>query len=149
MDNGTRRSAVVLLASLLVCTITPAVCAGQVGAAAQADDAVLHFVGGNLEAEHSVPELATYCSYDLTLGCSLTSDVYGFRTYTVNWMNFRTQLYYVMQLLPYCVACETYFVFLDGDDFDLSSTASEVQLFAKGTFVNPTAEDIYTIRLSL
>ncbi len=149
MKDRRRRSAVVVLAGLLVCAITPVACAGQVGQPTQADDAVFHFVGTNLEAEHGSSNLGVYCYYDITLGCSLTSDLFGFRRYSVNWVSFRNQVHYVFRMLRGCPTCETYFVFLNGDDFDLSAAASEVQLLVKGTFVNPTAEDIYTVRLTL
>ncbi|MBN1504323.1 MAG: hypothetical protein JW952_04595, partial [Candidatus Eisenbacteria bacterium] len=149
MNIGADRRHFLVVIIVLAVLAFPNACTGRTGFAPQTEEAVFHFVGGNQEVEHNWPWGGIFCSYDLTVGCSLTSDMYGFRTYSVNSVTFVTQLYYVFQLPGECPVCETYYVFFGSEDFDLGAEASKVQLFAKGTFVNPTDEDIYTLWLTL
>ena len=127
-------------AFLLVFALTPGI-----GYSASQDDAIFHFVGNDGDpSEFS-------CYYDLELGCHLeASDGFsGMHTYSINWVVFKVDLYYMVDPYGLPPISEHFPMVLDSDDFDLMfeslQECSSSLIFApKGALANPFQTNLYT-----
>ena len=108
-------------------------------------DAIFNFFGG---CTGGCGEIDSY--YGLKLKCKLTSNLYGLRSYSIEWVRYEINLSYSFspneeELPP---ISENFKMVFNSEDFNVSD-ASTVLFVAKGEMVNPINENWYNILIVL